>query len=108
MSSTNDSGQQEILLNQELLNIYRRNLAHQLQRAARFGGEADAPLDVVNSILEQRNQIRQIKAILRANGVAVVDNPNDEPLSPTDTSQPRRRRRQLTVTGISGQDVPAA
>lgn len=64
---------------QELLAIYRRNLAHEVRRAGRYGGESAAPLDITSGIYEARKNIRSIKAWLRERGVSVEDERNDEP-----------------------------
>jgi hypothetical protein len=63
---------------QELLATYRRTLAHLVRQAAHYGGEVFAPPQVANGILEARVQIQQLKAILRAQGLGIADEPNDE------------------------------
>lgn len=72
MPSKDDIDQQ-----QQLLATYRRNLAHELQRAAQYGGPAFAPVEVANSIAAARAEIRRIEARLRAWGVEVADYPNE-------------------------------
>jgi len=71
--------QEEIVQQQELLAIYRTNLAHALKQAAQHGGELSAPLPTVNSIREARNHIQHIKEILHTNGVDIADHPDDIP-----------------------------
>jgi TIR domain len=46
--------------------------------AAQYGGEAFAPLHVINAIYEAREQIRKSKDILRATNAFVEDYPDDE------------------------------
>jgi hypothetical protein len=73
---------EDIANQQELLDIYRRNLAHFLYQEAQLGGEAYAPPGVVNGILEARKNIQQIKKVLRGWRVRVEDHPNDGDPSP--------------------------
>ncbi len=49
--------QDDIEQQQQLLAVNRRNLAHELGRAAQYGGSARAPVEVVNacSIQESRH-----------------------------------------------------
>jgi hypothetical protein len=61
----------------EQLSIYRRNLRHLLRQAAQHGGEDSAPVNIVNEIYGARDNIRQIKALLRAENVFVDDHPDD-------------------------------
>jgi NB-ARC domain len=61
-----------------LLRTHRRTLAHLLEQAAQFGGEVFAPPQTANGIVAARAEIRRIKAALRAGGVSVEDEPNDE------------------------------
>src|SRR6266542_3867263 len=69
----------EDTINQQLslLVAHRHTLEHLLQQAAQYGGEVFAPPQTANGIAEARQQIRRIKAVLRADGVAVEDEPND-------------------------------
>jgi hypothetical protein len=62
----------------KLLEIYRRNLHHLLEQVALHGGMPGIPLDILNNLQRTRADIRQAKEILRANGVAVADQPGDE------------------------------
>lgn len=64
------------------LATYRSNLTHLLQQAATFGGEAATPLEVRNAITAQRTAIAQLKATLRATGVAVDDQADDGDVPP--------------------------
>lgn len=70
--------QEEIVAQQELLRIYRRNLREYLKQQA-LQGEAFVQPGVVNGIQEAREQIARIKGILRNWSVQVEDHPNDEP-----------------------------
>ena len=72
MLSLGDITQQE-----ELLAIYRRNLAYLLQQAAQYGGEQSAPLEKINSITDARNSIQRLKDTLRSYDVPVEDKPQD-------------------------------
>jgi hypothetical protein len=63
---------------QSLLRIHRRNLGHYLRQQAQWG-EALVPAAIVNSIDEERDEIRRIKEMLRGWGIAIADHPNDEP-----------------------------
>ncbi len=62
-----------------MLQIYRKNIQILLRQAAQFGGEAVAPLHIVNAIQENRTNIRRIKKILREWQVNVTNNVDDEP-----------------------------
>jgi hypothetical protein len=68
----------------ELLQTYRKTLAHLLQQAAMYGGEEFAPPVTVNGIAEARRAIRRIKRVLHENGVPIADAPYD--------TAPRRRK----------------
>jgi eukaryotic-like serine/threonine-protein kinase len=68
----------EIAQQRELLATYRRTLAHLLQQAAQYGGVSFAPPQTANGITEARAQIAQIKTSLRAAGVEVEHELNDE------------------------------
>jgi hypothetical protein len=63
---------------QALLATNRRTLAHLLQQAAQYGGEAFALPQTFNGIAVARAQIQSIKAYLRASGVIVDDELGDE------------------------------
>lgn len=63
----------------DLLNMYRRNLAHEIRRAGRHGGENAAPVDISNGIYEARANVHRIKSWLQQCGVQVEDELNDEP-----------------------------
>jgi hypothetical protein len=69
--------QEDIKHQQDLLAIYRRNLAHLLKQAAHFGGEDNVPINVFNSIQEARSNIKRVKGILRGWGVYEGDRPDD-------------------------------
>jgi hypothetical protein len=62
----------------ELLAAHRRTLAHLLTQAAQYGGVAFAPPQTANGIAEARAEIQRIKAVLRAGGVVVEEEPGDE------------------------------
>jgi hypothetical protein len=63
----------EALLQQQGLTIYRRTLVHLLTQAAQFGGEPAAPPHVANAIDEARAQIGRLKTDLRASGADIAD-----------------------------------
>jgi len=65
----------------EQLAYFRRNAQYELERAANFGGERQAPLEVRNSLDRQREQITHIKQWLRQAGAPVDDQPEDVPTS---------------------------
>ena len=60
-----------------LLATHRRTLAHLVQQAAEYGSEVFAPPQTASGISKARTEIRRIKAILRAEGVTVTDEPNE-------------------------------
>src|SRR5688572_798769 len=70
--------QDEIAHQHELLNTYRRTLAHLMIQAARYGGEDAVPTNVAHDIHKTREHIRHLKEVLRAVGVTVSDKPYDE------------------------------
>ena len=67
----------DITNQQKLLAVYRRNLVVVLHQVAQYGGEQSAPLDKINTIVDARNNIQQIKDTLRLYDVQVDDKPND-------------------------------
>lgn len=67
----------DIRFQQEQLSSHRHNLRYFLRQSTNFGGEKQAPIEIFNSIREQRERIADIKGILRAWGVEVVDYPED-------------------------------
>ncbi|MDQ2995499.1 MAG: NACHT domain-containing protein [Chloroflexota bacterium] len=104
--------QDDIDNQQALLAAHRRTLAVYLHQQAALG--VLTPPGVVNGIAEVRDQIGQIKAVLRAASVAVDDHPNDTPpLTPqqaaglTDATQdvltnPSNRITQMNVSTGGG------
>lgn len=70
--------QDEIAFLGQLLGRHRTNLRHLLVQATRHGGEALAPLYVANTIREERAAVARLKAQLRAAGIAVKDQFEDE------------------------------
>lgn len=90
------SASQETTQLQKLLNTHRRNLAHLLQTAAAHGGERFAPVHIVNGIYEARQQIHQIKEMLRHHDIEVddwsTDQPNDHTPRATQTSKKVRKK----------------
>jgi hypothetical protein len=82
------STEEDIAHQQNLLDIYRRNLSHYLRQQAALG-EAYAPPAVTNGILEARTNIKRIKQILRGWNVSVQDHPDDGDVttSPPTSSQ---------------------
>ena len=71
------TNQEEIVAQEELLNIYRRNLRKYLKQQA-LQGEAFMQPGVTNGIREAREQIGRIKGILRNWKVVVEDYPDDD------------------------------
>jgi eukaryotic-like serine/threonine-protein kinase len=71
----------------ELLAAHRRTLAVYLRQQAELG--VLAPPGVVNGIAETQSTIRRIKEQLRADGVPVEDEPNDE-VQPATVAPPSR------------------
>ena len=67
--------QDEISQQQDLLAIYRRRLAHNLNQQAKGHGTSFA---LMEDIRDSRAAIRRIKAALRTAGVLVEDHPDDE------------------------------
>ena len=61
-----------------LLAQYRDTLTHLLAQAAQYGGELFAPPATANGIAQARAEIGRMKAALRAGGVVVEDELNDE------------------------------
>jgi hypothetical protein len=89
------SNQSEIDTLLKRLAQFRGNLRHLVQQAAGFGGEEAAPLEVVNSISNQREQIDSLKTRLRALGAIVADEFDDgagalapQPAAPPPMSPP--------------------
>ena len=66
---------QDVIHNQKMLEIHRKNLMYLLLQAAQYGGELSAPLDRINLITDVRKNIQQIKDTLRSYGVPVEDKP---------------------------------
>jgi hypothetical protein len=78
----NDEGPNDDLAGQvqhqrNLLKIHRRNLATYLRQQEQFP-ENQAPIAIVNSIQNTRDEIQRIKAILRGWNVPVDDVPGEE------------------------------
>lgn len=63
---------------QNLLEIHRRNLALLVRQYNLQGGAAYATPVVVNGLHENREEIKRLKTVLRAWGVVVEDQPDDE------------------------------
>jgi hypothetical protein len=61
---------------EEMLSFYREQLSYALQQKAALG--QNTPFLVRQAIHDNRLEIRQIKAALRAEGVEFEDDPNDE------------------------------
>jgi hypothetical protein len=75
---------EEITEQQQLLATHRQTLAiYQTQRA--LIGNAYSPPALISGIEEARSNIKRIKAILRAAGVVVPDDPDDESTTSTFT-----------------------
>ena len=93
---------------QKRLVIYRRNLQHLLAQAAQYGGETLVPLDVMNNIRDQRENIADTKASLRASGISVEDQPSETFIAEANhTFDPKDRRLAVrfknVLDHISGQ-----
>jgi WD40 repeat protein len=88
---------------QRLLETMRRNLRHLLSQAAAFGGESAVPLLVANQIYSVREQIRQLKRTLRANGIVVTDLPGEEVpfVRQSNPSQAMPGQEQAEATPVS-------
>jgi hypothetical protein len=65
---------------EELLKTHRTTLAHYLEQQAKLGSAHIGP-GIAHGIIEARNNIRQIKRLLKDWGVDVADYPDDEPSS---------------------------
>jgi hypothetical protein len=77
---------------QKLLAAHRRTLAVYLRQQAQIG-QAYSPPALINGIDETREQIRRIKEALKAAGVAVPNDPDDEePQRPLRHSVPQPRQ----------------
>src|SRR5690242_19125435 len=65
---------------QRELNIHRRNLAHLEQRAARYGGEVNAPLDLFSDLHDTREAIERLEADITAERITytTIDTPVQE------------------------------
>jgi hypothetical protein len=91
---------EEIAEQQQLLATYRHTLAIYLKQQAMIG-PAYSPPALIGGIDEARSTIRRIKATLRAAGVVVDEDPDDEPSGSTFVGQvavpPPRRSRQFWV-----------
>src|ERR1700710_1459853 len=96
---------------QVTLAIYRRTLAYCLDEQAKFGGRYLLP-SLAQSMLEARENIRHLKAHLRARGIAVADWPNDAAALPTENKEALDRsaasRSKLPKTGSAPHDPPAS
>jgi hypothetical protein len=68
---------EEIAEQQQLLATHRRTLAVYLRQQAQIG-QAYSPPALINGIDETREQIRRIKEALKAAGVVVPNDPDDE------------------------------
>src|SRR5262245_40179304 len=66
---------------QNQLALYRRRLAYQVQQLAQLG--VIAPFGLVEDTRIAHAEIRRLKEMLRAEGVAVDDRPDDEPAQPS-------------------------
>src|SRR5215213_5650933 len=88
---------EEIAEQQQLLATYRHTLAIYLKQRAMIG-QAYSPPALITGIEEARGNIKRIKTTLKAAGVAVPDDPDDESTTATFTrpaalSAPSRPRR---------------
>jgi hypothetical protein len=98
--------QEEIAQQFQLLATYRRTLAVYLRQQAAIG-EAFSPPALVNGIWDARQNIRRIKAALRASGLSIPEAANDEELEPTlrlawpQQPQPQQARPRRSVLVVA-------
>ncbi|WP_172450796.1 VWA domain-containing protein [Candidatus Chloroploca asiatica] len=69
--------QEDIEIQQERLQLYRRTLAHYLRQQAELGS-AYIPPGITNGILDARRNIHQIKNTLRSWNIILDDHPDDD------------------------------
>ncbi len=102
--------QEEIGQQQELLAIYRGNVALYLRQEAQLGS-AHIPPGVANGLREARLHIQRIKQILIGWDVPVEDHPDDEPSSFKDLLEwlaNRGRETQSVPSDSSSAEIQAA
>src|SRR6266496_5791768 len=97
--------QEEIGQQQELLAIYRGNVALYLRQEAQLGS-AHIPPGVANGLRDARLHIQRIKQILSSWEVPVEDHPDDEPTSYKDLLEwlANRGRETQSVSSDSSSD----
>jgi DNA polymerase III delta prime subunit len=89
----------------DLLAAHRRTLAVLLQQQALLGGRAYATPGIINGIAEAQSSIQRIKEQLRANGVPVEDEPNDDVqpavvAAPSNISPQEHRNRRAMLAKV--------
>src|SRR5688500_14900956 len=87
----------------ELLAVHRRTLAVYLRQQAQLG--VLAPPGVVNGISDTQSAVRSLKEQLRAEGVLVADEPNDDVqpaafTSPSHLSRQEQRNRRAMLDKV--------
>lgn len=70
----------------ELLSVHRRTLHHYLRQQATLG-KAHTPPEISSGISEARTEIRRIKELLRAHGLDVTNEPQDDDIEPLTVSE---------------------
>jgi len=100
--------QDDIDHQRQLLATYRRNLAHELGRAAQYGGEPRAPVDVANGIAQARAQIAGIKAWLREQGERVEDLPGEMAAALADSTAPVHPRPATSLAIVAPGSAPVS
>lgn len=95
---------EELAFQQNQLAMYQRNLRHFLNQASQYGGEASAPVFVVNSISEQRKNIERIKETLRSWGIDIPDEEKDDTTtSQTASTSPPPQQESKPLTELTTQ-----
>jgi tetratricopeptide (TPR) repeat protein len=78
---------------EQLLATYRTNLRHLLDQAAKFGGEAMAPVALMHQLRDTRSDIASLKQRIRDRGGSIADDPGDFALVQSDA---------LSAEGLAG------
>jgi hypothetical protein len=89
MSNDSDTADQDAIQHhQEVLATHRERLALLLAQQARFSSYA--PPHILIDIKETQEALRPIKAWLRAKGIPIADQPNDDAQVRSDATPPHR------------------
>jgi tetratricopeptide (TPR) repeat protein len=88
----------------EQLAVYRRTVQHLLRQAAKFGGEDRLPTHLMHELHDARTAIAALKARLGTQGVAVANEPDDEPPAQADA---RRAQALLDAMPLGAVPDPA-